>query len=131
MEPGPRSLPVPQGQWLILTVSSLTMSEKTSPPCYKVWDRLWYCGSPGGQFRNIYRFGEVEDCQPYWDDWMNCMKAKVYQDKDAKQVGTCIIIYLLTHSLTYSFTNSLHSLTHSLTHLLTYSLICNTTEIAG
>jgi len=70
------------------------------PPCYKVWDRLWYCGSPGGQFRNIYRFGEVEDCQPYWDDWMKCMKAKVYQDKNGKKVNIYIIEFIILYLLT-------------------------------
>ena len=71
----------------------------THPPCYKVWDRLWYCGSPAGQFRNIYRFGEIEDCQPYWDDWKNCMAAKVYQDKNEKQVS---IFLCLSPSLTHT-----------------------------
>ena len=71
----------------------------THPPCYKVWDRLWYCGSPAGQFRNIYRFGEIEDCQPYWDDWKNCMAAKVYQDKNEKQVSIFLCLSpFLTHT---------------------------------
>lgn len=59
--------------------------KKPYPPCSAIFDRLWYCGSPRGQFTHIYRYGDAEDCTRFLYDWQTCMKAKVYTDVNKKE----------------------------------------------
>ena len=50
---------------------------KESLNCLRAFDELFYCYSLGGQFLNVYRYGQYRDCGEKTDDWLLCLRAKV------------------------------------------------------
>ncbi|KAI5784523.1 hypothetical protein FPQ18DRAFT_353271 [Pyronema domesticum] len=50
---------------------------ETDMNCLTAFDEMFYCYSFGGQFLNIYRYGEFRDCSEKSADWRFCLKAKV------------------------------------------------------
>ncbi|KAI5853083.1 hypothetical protein DFP73DRAFT_535068 [Morchella snyderi] len=46
--------------------------------CITAFDEMYYCYSVGGQFLNVYRYGELRDCSQKSQDWRFCMRAKMY-----------------------------------------------------
>ena len=42
--------------------------------CQTAFDSVYYCQSPGGQFINIYRYGNLRDCRELWSQFWFCMK---------------------------------------------------------
>lgn len=56
------------------------------PPCYKIFDRAWFCVTPMNQISQIYKTGEIEDCSEILTDWTLCMQCKAYYKPADKQV---------------------------------------------
>jgi hypothetical protein len=59
---------------------------ETDMNCLTAFDEMFYCYSFGGQFLNIYRYGEFRDCSEKSADWRFCLKAKV-RGEVAKRVS--------------------------------------------
>lgn len=36
----------------------------------------YYCQSLGGQWNNVYRYGDLRSCSELWNDFFFCMRAK-------------------------------------------------------
>ena len=48
----------------------------TSMSCRQTFDSAFYCQSLGGQFNNIYRYGELRSCSEHWSAFWFCMRTK-------------------------------------------------------
>ncbi|RPA98629.1 hypothetical protein L873DRAFT_1739999, partial [Choiromyces venosus 120613-1] len=46
--------------------------------CLTAFDEMYYCYSLGGQFLNIYRYGELKNCSEKSADWRFCMRTRSY-----------------------------------------------------
>lgn len=44
--------------------------------CRQAFDNAFYCQSLGGQFNNVYRYGELKDCKTHWAEFWFCMRTK-------------------------------------------------------
>ncbi|TKA61017.1 hypothetical protein B0A49_09650 [Cryomyces minteri] len=44
--------------------------------CRQAFDSAFYCQSLGGQFNQIYRFGELRGCSEHWSNFWFCMRTK-------------------------------------------------------
>ncbi|KAL8857797.1 MAG: hypothetical protein Q9178_005697 [Gyalolechia marmorata] len=42
--------------------------------CRTAFDSAFYCQSLGGQFMNVYRYGNLRDCREQWSQFWFCMK---------------------------------------------------------
>lgn len=56
----------------------------TTMDCEQAFNQAFYCQSLGGQWNNIYRFGEVRPCSENWDDFWFCMRVKGYSEGKVK-----------------------------------------------
>ena len=61
------------------------------PSCTSIFDRFWYCASPGSQFSYYYRNGEIEYCPAYLNDWTTCLKAQLVLDDARKRVRRVVV----------------------------------------
>ncbi|KUI67228.1 NAD-specific glutamate dehydrogenase [Cytospora mali] len=50
----------------------------TTMDCEQAFNQAFYCQSLGGQWNNIYRYGNVRPCSENWDDFWFCMRVKGY-----------------------------------------------------
>ncbi|KAI9651384.1 hypothetical protein NHQ30_001426 [Ciborinia camelliae] len=54
----------------------------TTMSCRTAFDAAFYCQSFGGQFNNLYRYGNARDCSESWSDFWFCMKTRTYADNE-------------------------------------------------
>ncbi|KAL1985537.1 hypothetical protein VTN96DRAFT_7757 [Rasamsonia emersonii] len=54
--------------------------------CRSAFDYAFFCQSFGGQFVNIYRYGELRSCSEHWKNFWFCMKSKAYPDEQRKEM---------------------------------------------
>jgi hypothetical protein len=57
-----------------------------SMSCRSAFDYAFFCQSFGGQFVNVYRYGELRSCSEHWDNFWLCMKARGMADEERKKV---------------------------------------------
>lgn len=50
--------------------------------CRSAFDYAMFCQSFGGQFVNIYRYGEFRSCKNHWADFWLCMRTRQWDQKD-------------------------------------------------
>ncbi|KAG0637254.1 hypothetical protein HOY80DRAFT_973890 [Tuber brumale] len=50
----------------------------TEMSCITAFDEMYYCYSLGGQFLNVYRYGELKSCSEKAADWRFCMRTRSY-----------------------------------------------------
>ncbi|OQE34345.1 hypothetical protein PENCOP_c019G03302 [Penicillium coprophilum] len=48
--------------------------------CRNAFDYAFFCQSFGGQFVNVYRYGELRSCSEHWDNLWLCMKTRTWPD---------------------------------------------------
>ncbi|KAE8146133.1 hypothetical protein BDV25DRAFT_133178 [Aspergillus avenaceus] len=48
--------------------------------CRSAFDYAFFCQSFGGQFVNVYRYGELRSCSEHWDNFWLCMKTRTWSD---------------------------------------------------
>lgn len=72
---GPRSIAIAPD-----SLYSDTMS------CRSAFDYAFFCQSLGGQWVNIYRYGELRSCSEHWNNFWLCMKTKAYPDEERKEL---------------------------------------------
>ncbi|KZF20613.1 hypothetical protein L228DRAFT_262547 [Xylona heveae TC161] len=56
----------------------------TTMSCRQSFDQAFYCQSPGGQFMNVYRYGDLRDCSELWSQFWFCMRTKSYSEAKRK-----------------------------------------------
>lgn len=56
------------------------------PPCYRIFDKAWFCVTPINQVAKYYVHGELDNCLIPMNDWTLCMTAKLYTKEAMKQV---------------------------------------------
>lgn len=49
--------------------------------CRQAFDYAFFCQSFGGQFVNVYRYGEMRSCSEHWDNFWLCMKTRGWSDE--------------------------------------------------
>ncbi|EAW08001.1 EMI1 family protein [Aspergillus clavatus NRRL 1] len=54
--------------------------------CRSAFDYAFFCQSFGGQFVNVYRYGELRSCSEHWDNFWLCMKTRRMADEERKKV---------------------------------------------
>lgn len=50
--------------------------------CRSALDYAMFCQSFGGQFVNVYRYGEFRSCSNHWQDFWLCMRTRQWDEKD-------------------------------------------------
>lgn len=50
--------------------------------CRSALDYAMFCQSFGGQFVNVYRYGEFRSCKNHWSDFWLCMRTRQWDEKD-------------------------------------------------
>lgn len=59
----------------------------TSMSCRSAFDYAMFCQSFGGQFVNVYRYGEFRSCSNHWSDFWLCMRTRNIPEKErARQI---------------------------------------------
>ncbi|KAA8647500.1 hypothetical protein EYZ11_004392 [Aspergillus tanneri] len=53
--------------------------------CRAAFDYAFFCQSFGGQFVNVYRYGELRSCSEHWDNFWLCMKTRTWSESTRKQ----------------------------------------------
>ncbi|OKL59096.1 hypothetical protein UA08_05869 [Talaromyces atroroseus] len=53
--------------------------------CRSAFDYAFFCQSFGGQWVNVYRYGELRSCSEHWENFWLCMKARGLRDDDARK----------------------------------------------
>ncbi|KAF7595159.1 hypothetical protein BBP40_007126 [Aspergillus hancockii] len=53
--------------------------------CRSAFDYAFFCQSFGGQFVNVYRYGELRSCSEHWDNFWLCMKTRTWSDGARKK----------------------------------------------
>lgn len=53
--------------------------------CRSAFDYAFFCQSFGGQFVNVYRYGELRSCSEHWDNFWLCMRTRSYGDNERKK----------------------------------------------
>lgn len=53
----------------------------TEMSCRSALDYAMFCQSFGGQFVNVYRFGEFRSCKNHWSDFWLCMRTRSWDDQ--------------------------------------------------
>ncbi|KAJ5540684.1 hypothetical protein N7494_005760 [Penicillium frequentans] len=53
--------------------------------CRSAFDYAFFCQSFGGQFVNVYRYGELRSCSEHWDNFWLCMKTRGWSDELRKK----------------------------------------------
>lgn len=54
----------------------------TELACRSALDYAMFCQSFGGQFVNVYRYGEFRSCSNHWSDFWLCMRTRNWDPKD-------------------------------------------------
>lgn len=54
----------------------------TTLSCRDCFDYAFFCQSFGGQFANVYRYGELRNCKEHWSDFWFCMRTKSYVEEE-------------------------------------------------
>ncbi|KKK26139.1 hypothetical protein ARAM_005990 [Aspergillus rambellii] len=57
-----------------------------SMSCRTAFDYAFFCQSLGGQFVNVYRYGELRSCSEHWDNFWLCMKTRTFRDSERKRI---------------------------------------------
>lgn len=50
--------------------------------CRSALDYAMFCQSFGGQFVNVYRFGEFRSCKNHWSDFWLCMRTRSWDEQE-------------------------------------------------
>ncbi|KAH8422991.1 EMI1 family protein [Aspergillus melleus] len=53
--------------------------------CRSAFDYAFFCQSFGGQFVNVYRYGELRSCSEHWDNFWLCMKTRTWSEASRKK----------------------------------------------
>lgn len=53
--------------------------------CRTAFDYAFFCQSFGGQFVNVYRYGELRSCSEHWDNFRLCMRTRSWSDELRKK----------------------------------------------
>ncbi|KAF9887667.1 hypothetical protein FE257_009760 [Aspergillus nanangensis] len=53
--------------------------------CRSAFDYAFFCQSFGGQFVNVYRYGELRSCSEHWENFWLCMKTRTYPEESKKR----------------------------------------------
>ncbi|KAG2421768.1 hypothetical protein HFD88_005744 [Aspergillus terreus] len=53
--------------------------------CRSAFDYAFFCQSFGGQFVNVYRYGELRSCSEHWDNFWLCMKTRTWSEESKKK----------------------------------------------
>jgi hypothetical protein len=53
--------------------------------CRSAFDYAFFCQSFGGQWVNVYRYGELRSCSEHWNNFWFCMKSRAYPDEQRKE----------------------------------------------
>ncbi|KAI9831237.1 MAG: hypothetical protein M1819_005165 [Sarea resinae] len=56
----------------------------TEMSCRQAFDQAFYCQSPGGQFMNLYRYGNIRPCSELWSQFWFCMRTKSQPEEKKK-----------------------------------------------
>lgn len=56
----------------------------TTMSCSQAFEELYQCYSVGGQFRNVYRYGEMNACKDKRAKMMFCIKMKMADEEESK-----------------------------------------------
>ncbi|ODH26216.1 hypothetical protein ACO22_04732 [Paracoccidioides brasiliensis] len=60
----------------------------TTMSCRSAFDYAFFCQSFGGQWVNVYRYGELRSCSEHWSDFWFCMRTRSYPDEEkAKMIA--------------------------------------------
>ena len=54
--------------------------------CRSAFDYAFFCQSFGGQWVNVYRYGELRSCSEHWQNFWLCMKALTYPEEERKRM---------------------------------------------
>ncbi|KAL5338797.1 hypothetical protein BJX70DRAFT_365693 [Aspergillus crustosus] len=54
--------------------------------CRTAFDYAFFCQSIGGQFVNVYRYGELRSCSEHWENFWLCMKTRTQGDQEKKRI---------------------------------------------
>ncbi|RFU27708.1 hypothetical protein B7463_g8632, partial [Scytalidium lignicola] len=58
----------------------------TTMSCRQAFDAAFYCQSLGGQFNNLYRYGNIRSCSENWSDFWFCMRTRSYTGTDKEEM---------------------------------------------
>ncbi|KAL4936066.1 hypothetical protein BDV06DRAFT_114534 [Aspergillus oleicola] len=53
--------------------------------CRSAFDYAFFCQSMGGQFVNVYRYGELRSCSEHWENFWVCMKTRTAGDVERRR----------------------------------------------
>ncbi|OOF96184.1 hypothetical protein ASPCADRAFT_207544 [Aspergillus carbonarius ITEM 5010] len=53
--------------------------------CRSAFDYAFFCQSFGGQFVNVYRYGELRSCSEHWDNFWMCVKTRTLPDQQRRK----------------------------------------------
>ncbi|KAK2865293.1 hypothetical protein FQN49_003723 [Arthroderma sp. PD_2] len=53
--------------------------------CRSAFDYAYFCQSFGGQWVNVYRYGELRSCSEHWSDFWFCMRSKSLPDAEREK----------------------------------------------
>ncbi|RAO70544.1 uncharacterized protein BHQ10_006556 [Talaromyces amestolkiae] len=53
--------------------------------CRSAFDYAFFCQSFGGQWVNVYRYGELRSCSEHWENFWLCMKARGIKDDNTSK----------------------------------------------
>ncbi|KAL4900023.1 hypothetical protein BDW74DRAFT_105052 [Aspergillus multicolor] len=53
--------------------------------CRDAFDYAFFCQSLGGQFVNVYRYGELRSCSEHWENFWLCMKTRRLREEEKKK----------------------------------------------
>ncbi|KAL2362177.1 hypothetical protein RJZ56_004920 [Blastomyces dermatitidis] len=60
----------------------------TTMSCRSAFDYAFFCQSFGGQWVNVYRYGELRSCSEHWSDFWFCMRTRSYSEEEkAKMIS--------------------------------------------
>ncbi|CEN61460.1 hypothetical protein ASPCAL08114 [Aspergillus calidoustus] len=54
--------------------------------CRSAFDYAFFCQSLGGQFVNVYRYGELRSCSEHWENFWLCMKTRTFSEKEKSRM---------------------------------------------
>lgn len=54
--------------------------------CRSAFDYAFFCQSFGGQFVNVYRYGELRSCSEHWENFWLCMRTRTYGDQERGRI---------------------------------------------
>jgi hypothetical protein len=54
----------------------------TTMSCRDAFDYAFFCQSIGGQWVNVYRYGELRSCSEHWSNFWLCMRSRSYNKNE-------------------------------------------------